>query len=173
MGWPRISWQLLCSTREGLILWTGRGDNSYTALKEKRVLKRCPLGIILENSGFFGKKGTVLVPLGYQNGVLPPNKRALFSYLMGIDTLIKCYPLQEMHPFGVHRFWPPPVIHSTATCSLHMVVSSCKLGWINYMSNTQYISVVLPWASDWPFYSRNQATSMDFDLWCKCPLVLK
>ena len=28
---------------------------------------------------FFGKKGTILVPLGHQNEVAPPDKRALFS----------------------------------------------------------------------------------------------
>ena len=44
--------------------------------KEKRVLKQCPGGTILENGAFFYKKGTISVPLGHQNKVVPPDKRA-------------------------------------------------------------------------------------------------
>ena len=42
-------------------------------LKEKGVLKRCLWGTILENGAFFGKKGTISVPLGHQNGVIDPS----------------------------------------------------------------------------------------------------
>ncbi len=42
----------------------------YTTLKEKRVLKQCPWGTILENGAFFSKNDTNLVPLGHQNEVL-------------------------------------------------------------------------------------------------------
>ncbi len=43
-----------------------------------RVIKQCPWGTILENGAFFYKKGTILVPLGHQNKVVPPDKRAPF-----------------------------------------------------------------------------------------------
>ncbi len=56
-------------------------------LKEKRALKQCPLGTILKNGAFFGKKGTILVPLGHQNGVVPPNKTALLENVWGNSAL--------------------------------------------------------------------------------------
>ena len=42
------------------------------ALKEKRVLKQYPWDTTLENGAFSDKKGTILVPLGQQNDVVPP-----------------------------------------------------------------------------------------------------
>ena len=56
-----------------------------TALKEKRVLKQCPYGTILENSTFFDKKGTILVPLCHQNKVVLSGVQCTFSSIF-IDT---------------------------------------------------------------------------------------
>ena len=44
----------------------------YTALKEKRVLKRCPWGTMLKNGAFFSQKDSVLLQLSprpLQSGV--------------------------------------------------------------------------------------------------------
>ena len=42
---------------------------------KKKGTKTVPL----ENGAFFDKKGTILVPLGYQNEVVSPDERAPFS----------------------------------------------------------------------------------------------
>ena len=74
------------------------------SLKEKKVLKRCPWGTILKNGAFFSKKGTILVPLRYQNEVVPPDKRALslkehyFSALLALFLYRKC--MGKQCPFG-------------------------------------------------------------------------
>ena len=50
----------------------------FITLKEKRVLKQCLWGTLLENGAFFDKNGTILVPRRHQNEVVPPDKRAPF-----------------------------------------------------------------------------------------------
>ncbi len=55
--WPEIE------TNQKIIDLYSREQLTYGSLKEKTVLKQYPLGTILENGIFFGKKGTILVPL--------------------------------------------------------------------------------------------------------------
>ena len=70
-------------------------------LKEKRVLKQCPWGTVLKNGAFFDKQGTILVPLGHQNEVVPPDKRAPMEKYIFLERRDLFYPKIYSFPWGL------------------------------------------------------------------------